>query len=425
MLDARATDDCAPDAFTPHLQAADARAALAARVGALYDAAFDPARWPSAVAGVIDALGSATRGCVFIERRPADYLWILPAGVSPQAVAAYAAHYADLDPLLPALRDAPAGAVLDLDAVQPRAALEASAYYAGYARPHDVHACLAGVAWRTADFVVKLYCVRGRDAPPFRAADRAAVASLLPHLQRALRTARRLARLDAERGAILGALDVLADAVVLTDADGRIIDANRAAAALLGAGDVLAVERLADGGAGRIRAARPADTAALRHLIATVAGAPGDWASPGRSGGCADLTAGTAGGTLRLARPGRGPLSVAVTPVRRRPAVPGPFARETGDGARCRPAAVLFVTDPEARPAGAVVERLRATYGLTPAEADVAVAVSRGAGLRAIATDRGVGLATVRSQLLHVYAKTGIQNQAGLSGLVVRFGGVL
>jgi DNA-binding CsgD family transcriptional regulator len=113
---------------------------------------------------------------------------------------------------------------------------------------------------------------------------------------------------------------------------------------------------------------------------------------------------------------------VTVTPVRRRPLAVGPFARDPDSHDRRPPTAVVFVTDPEARPGPAVADRLRATYGLTSAEATVAVAVSRGTGLRAIAGDRGVALATVRTQLLRAYAKTGSQNQASLAGLVAQFG---
>jgi DNA-binding CsgD family transcriptional regulator/PAS domain-containing protein len=397
----------------------DVAGGLRAPVGALYDAAFDPARWASAVAAVVGPLGPHTRACVLLERRPADYLWILPVGVAAAAVAAYAGCYARLDPMLPALHDAPEGAVVDAaeevraGGAGARRAFARSAFYAGFARPHDVRACVVGMAWRTAEFVAKLCCVRGRGAPPFDATERALVGRVLPHLRRALETARRLAGRDAERGAILGALDALTDAVLLTDADAHVVGANEAAAALLRSGAALAVERFADGAAGRLRAARPADTAALRDQIAAAA---------------ATATAGDArvddlpARTLCLARPGRGPLVVTVTPVRRRPLAVGPFARDPDSHDRRSPTAVVFVTDPEARPGPAVADRLRATYGLTSAEATVAVAVSRGTGLRAIAGDRGVALATVRTQLLRAYAKTGSQNQASLAGLVAQFG---
>jgi DNA-binding CsgD family transcriptional regulator len=80
---------------------------------------------------------------------------------------------------------------------------------------------------------------------------------------------------------------------------------------------------------------------------------------------------------------------------------------------------VVFVSDPAA-PAGdgaTTRARLRAAYRLTPAEAAVAVAVARGAGLLAVAAAHGVGLATVRTQAQQVYRKTGVRGQAALARL--------
>ena len=59
-----------------------------------------------------------------------------------------------------------------------------------------------------------------------------------------------------------------------------------------------------------------------------------------------------------------------------------------------------------------------ASYRLTPAESSVALAVARGDGLTAVSTDRGVTLATIRTQVQHVHYKTGVRGQAGLARLV-------
>ena len=53
-------------------------------------------------------------------------------------------------------------------------------------------------------------------------------------------------------------------------------------------------------------------------------------------------------------------------------------------------------------------------FGLTPAEARVAVAIAGGRPPEAIAAERGVSLATVRTQLRTVYDKVGVTRQADL-----------
>jgi len=61
---------------------------------------------------------------------------------------------------------------------------------------------------------------------------------------------------------------------------------------------------------------------------------------------------------------------------------------------------------------------LRVAFGLTAAEARVAVKVARGQPLRRIATDLGVSYHTVRAHLRQCFAKTGARRQSALAALV-------
>ncbi len=67
---------------------------------------------------------------------------------------------------------------------------------------------------------------------------------------------------------------------------------------------------------------------------------------------------------------------------------------------------------------------LRRMLGLTATEAEVAVALARGATASAIARDRAVSLETVRSHLKTIFAKTGTRRQAALVALVLQLRGV-
>jgi DNA-binding CsgD family transcriptional regulator len=75
------------------------------------------------------------------------------------------------------------------------------------------------------------------------------------------------------------------------------------------------------------------------------------------------------------------------------------------------------VTDPE-RCATVAGRQLVELFGLTPAEAQLAVALLAGKRLGRIAADRGVQLPTVRNQLRAVLAKTGTGRQAELVRLL-------
>jgi DNA-binding CsgD family transcriptional regulator len=68
--------------------------------------------------------------------------------------------------------------------------------------------------------------------------------------------------------------------------------------------------------------------------------------------------------------------------------------------------AVIFISDPD-RADEPTVEALRRAFDLTFREAQTAIAIANGHGLKAAAKTMGVALTTVRSQLQQAFAKTG------------------
>jgi DNA-binding CsgD family transcriptional regulator len=67
---------------------------------------------------------------------------------------------------------------------------------------------------------------------------------------------------------------------------------------------------------------------------------------------------------------------------------------------------------------GRVLATLRERYGLTKAEALVALRVARGRDLFGIASELGVSYHTVRVHLRGTFAKTGVGRQAELAALL-------
>jgi DNA-binding CsgD family transcriptional regulator len=178
----------------------------------------------------------------------------------------------------------------------------------------------------------------------------------------------------------------LRDGVVIVDNRLGIMFANRTAEELLAEGDGL----YRDGDC--IAAGMSDGTATLRRLIAGGSNGNG---LPGTGGRC----------TLTRCK-GQAPLSVLAVPIR----------GETSWIAPRRPAAVLFVTDPDCD-ARARAEALRRRFGLTRAETSFFGEIVKGDGIQAAADRLGVSLATARTHLRHVFEKTGTQRQAELVGL--------
>ncbi|MGC2523945.1 MAG: helix-turn-helix transcriptional regulator [Stellaceae bacterium] len=214
-------------------------------------------------------------------------------------------------------------------------------------------------------------------------------AALIPHLQRAMQLRLRLATLDGPPTSSVEMLNRLPQAVLLVDAQAQVIFANQIAEKMLGPGGGLSLDR--DG----LKAETSDGTRLLRQTIAN----------------CADSAnqLGEAGGRLRLSRRERAPLTMLVIPHR---------TQVTWIDV-LRPAAILFITDPEQ----AVMVRgewLRQDFGLTPAEAVFAAEISKGDGLQATASRLGVSLTTVRTHLAHVFDKTGTRRQAELVRLMLQ-----
>lgn len=183
------------------------------------------------------------------------------------------------------------------------------------------------------------------------------------------------------------ALELLSTAVVMARMNGRVVYANAAARALAARKDGLRLGSERSGMAG----SSSCETTALRVAIAAAAGAPADRAS-GR------------GGVVPLRRNGGGrPYVVIVHPLA---AILG---RE--------PLALLVILDMAQRPSPPSA-LLVCAFGLTAAEARLAIALCHGCRVEEAAREFSLSRNTVRTQLRRVFAKTGTGRQADLIRLL-------
>jgi DNA-binding CsgD family transcriptional regulator len=184
---------------------------------------------------------------------------------------------------------------------------------------------------------------------------------------------------------------------LLLDGKGRITLANPAAEALLRTRGGLAVDR--DGGL-RLVAALPAETAALSRALAQALAVA--------SGTGTEL-----GGPLRLSRPSGG-APLLVLPV---PLPPPAFALwEMLEQARV----LVLIVDPSAQ-SRTTAAAIQTTFGLTAAEARVAVLIGSGLGGPQTGAMLGISPSTVRTHLKRCFEKTGVHSQVGLARILAAF----
>jgi DNA-binding CsgD family transcriptional regulator len=362
---------------------------LSRLIGHLYDAALDETLWPGTATRIAQVLGSES-AVVKLHHDDArvSLLECTDNLVVSERQRAWADEWHRRD--LWVERSVACGmsrVITDEDLVTPEEQ-ERSGFYQEWLRHLAIHHLL-GAVFPAADGAVGVPGIhRSRRAGPYTHAQRRLASALLPHLQRALRLGQRLAAASRSDAAALQALDRLDSGVLVVDGSCRIVCASAVAERLLRENEELGV-------VGGCLVLRP--PALQNRLLSLV-----------------DAALNTARGTvswsaaaLSVPRAHRVPLAIEVAPLR-------PSESRFGDE---RPRALLFVLDPEAPVA---VERLRELFGLTPAEGTVAAALVRGGSLDDIAVQMGIGLATVRTHLKRILAKTGTHRQAQAVALMAR-----
>jgi DNA-binding CsgD family transcriptional regulator/PAS domain-containing protein len=358
-----------------------------------YDAASDPGRWTN----LLQALSTALR-CELVAfdlRDSETYRAKVQCHVGPYDATlkrGYETYYAERNIFLRARPDLTfSGAIRNCEAIVPDRDAVKSEYFNDFLRRIGVLHGIGMVPVREGPVMTVLSLMRRIGAPSFTDRDIAFLGRFMPHLQRATLIQRRLRGVDLERAAASEAVDRLPYGVVILDETGQILFVNAAGEEMLAEGDGLRTV------GGRLSAIPRREADALRHLVAKAS------APPGR------LPEGAAG-FLQVSRPsGQRDFALLIAPLRL-----DMFALTNR-----RPAAIVFITDPE-RAAVGVEAILRRLFALTPAEAEVTAQLLRGRSLEEIRAELGTSVHTTRTHLKRVFAKTGTRSQAELVRVILR-----
>lgn len=291
-------------------------------------------------------------------------------------------------PWEPCVMTDPCGTVINSEDLIPHRDLLRADFYREVLEPADIGHGLGCQLSRSPEHTTGLFLFRSGRHGPFERSDEKALSRVVPFLRNAVLLSERVRPRVAERAAAHEILETLSAGVVLLDRRGRVVYMNRSAAGAVAAADGLTVKDR------ELSAASPVEASRLKRFLAQLVDPE------------AEMPAQPA---LAISRPSQlRPYSLLGVRLPASGSAHLPF--------RC--AAFLFLNDPE-RPQGAHPEALIQLYGLTSAEADVAIAIAEAGGVQQAAKALGVRPNTVRAHLQHIFEKTGTRRQAELVRLIL------
>jgi DNA-binding CsgD family transcriptional regulator len=360
-------------------------------IGRIYDAAGDASRWPAFLEGFADAVNGLSATLLSVDLECQRGSLQASVRVDPADQKKYDRYYGGVDHWVASARPLlKTGTVLTSELYCPGEELARTEFYNDFLRPLNIFHNLAGIIFSEQSLMCAISTYRSKMDGAFGDEETSLLRVLVPHLQRSIQLHRRIVGLETKSQAIADALDRLPVGLILVDGRGKVIFVNRAARAILDQKDGLSSMR--DG----LAAARSDETARLRRMLHETS-----LTTSGKGF--------QSGGVIAVSRPSlKRPLQVLVTPL----------ASNGFELGRERPAAAIFVSDPESEiePDAEVLRRL---FGLTGAEARLAALLMRGKSLEGAAEELGVSRATVRTQLQRTFDKTDTRRQGQLVRLLL------
>jgi DNA-binding CsgD family transcriptional regulator len=352
----------------------------------VYDAACDASEWPTA----LDTLASSFQSlCAtyFVWRRKENTLGFFQHSSQYGGHDLYRAHYSTLDPRRKLSQQMPESGIFRCHEHLDESYIQDSEFYQDFSLPHERRYLMSTHLIKTENLSLYAVLHRAPNQGHFTKDDAVQLEQLAPHLRRAAKIQAKLEEVDAARRASEAALDQLIFGLITVDQNGRVLSMNRMAEDVIADQDGLWVHR------GSLMTRLPHEVALLQRCIRE-ATEPTTQANPRQ------------GASLLITRPsGRGAYRLLVAPL------------SDGAAARFDPklgrTAIVMVRDPE-KTVLPPEQHLVGLFGLTHAEAQIALALLAGKRLEDVAEERAVSLGTVRSQFKAILRKTEVDRQAEL-----------
>jgi len=355
----------------------------------IYDAATEHELWRTVLTEIADLTGSEG-GILFGQSIGARQVYFDFNGrLNEECNSAYKKDHV-LNPWNLGMQSQPVGRVVFSDEIVSLPSLRTTAFYDEVLRPQDVdHNAMAALAAKDGFQAAFNICRTARQGP-FGSEERRILEWLMPHLRRSVRLGFRLDAYRALQQSAFDVLDRVSVGVIVLDRRQRITYLNEAARALEANGPLVFHNS-------SLGVLSPSHSQRLGELIrASLLGAPA--------------------GAMSLPKAGDGGiLTILVSSVR------GQDVARFADLDMPDAAVLVFVIDP-INQNGVPADWVMDAYGLTRAEAKVALAASSGITVSEAARQLGLSQNTIKTHLRKVFAKTGTGRQSELARLIASVG---
>ena len=353
-------------------------------VASIFDAVLDERAAPSALQAVAGHVGAAGAAYLLVNKLTSQVSAVHRWGCATGGIPEYLTHYSKIDPFRIIQEKAPSGILARVSERLPQSVLRHDEWYNDCVLKSGVCDILGTKLHESPSHIaiVGLYRAVGDVNPdPW---DLGAVRALMPSLCNAASLHLGLIDMGYRSAIMRGSLDQVSAGVMFTDKDGRVIETNQAAERILRLADGLTIRN------GLICARRSFETAKLTELIAHATAATGSHPSAG---------------CLLIGRDGGRPAYIVrIAPV------------TAGLGGYDLPMAMVLVSAPDDHRVSE--SELAELYGLSPAECRLAMAVAFGKRLNDLATEFGLQITTLRTQLSSILKKCEVERQSDLVRLI-------
>lgn len=355
-------------------------------IGSVYECALHPERWNDTLAEIKAALCPLSWESAFLlweSNDPPSARFVaasgLAAGVQEMYVGAYAGRH-DWSKRLMRFRN---GSVVDTDEIMTREEFSGTPFARDFLAPWGIDRMVAVLLDRKGRERLGLMLPGPSDRDVGRL--KRGLRVLAPHIQRAVRISNRIASLEMARDAAAAAADTAPYAVLSVDADLNILAANKRVPKFVERGIITT-----DGG----RLSFP-HAPAQRKLVDLLNTTP--------PAGLAFQTVASDGREWPV-------LGARILEQ---------SARQLGGAVDGAAMIVTIGSSPGETPV-VEIDRVAQWFGLTPAEARLAVAIANGETLQNYAANRAVSINAIRFLLKGVFRKTGAASQAQLAAMIAR-----
>ncbi len=355
-------------------------------VGLIYESALNPPLWRDAMNALAKEVGADSFHLLgWDSKKQVATLGVMSHDSWNDALALYNSHCCSADPRLEIASKADPGMVIARHPHFNDQFVSKDAFYQDFLLRYGLRYVLGGCLTRTESTDVNLALLRDPQLGPFEPGHETLLARLMPHFNRSLRLMEHTQAATQSGELAAAGQEATSLSVIAVSPAGQLRYCNRNGEALLKAAEVLCLRD------GAVMCASDSQTQRFTDILAAIA----------KTGRPANLL------LANRVRPGER-CSATLTPLPKR----GSFSLAgEADGVLC-----LIVPLDQRRMATA--QQLMQLFGLSAAEARLARALVSGETLECYATESGLKIPTVKSQLRSVFEKTGTDRQAALVRLI-------